>query len=185
MTVLPTFTTGQVLTSSDANSMANSGLVYITSGALSSTATNFVGCFSSTYTNYRITLTGLGIANSASWLYMRYLVGTTPSATAYFGSHMGLNSVGGTSYPVWHSATQHYLMNTDSGTQSNGSFDIYNPQASARTGFMGQSTNQQATSFLQYQGGGTHDLSTQHDGLRFFADYTMNGTVTIHGYRKA
>jgi len=183
---IKTFTTGEVLTAADTNTyLANSGLVYITSGALSGSATNFVGCFTSAYTNYRIVLHGVGVNNPASWVYLRFLVGSTPTSTRYFGSHMGLNSLGGTSYPVWNNAPQTYLMNTDTGTQSNGSFDIYQPQLAKVTGLMGQSANQQTTNFLQYQGGGVQDSTTQFDGFRIDADYAIAGTVTVFGYRKA
>ena len=79
---IKTFTTGELLTASDTNTyLANSGLVYITGGALSSTAVNFVGCFTSTYTDYRIVVDSLAW-NATGDLFYQFLTGTTPYTNA-------------------------------------------------------------------------------------------------------
>ena len=63
-----TFTSGQVLTAADTNTyLANSGLVYVTSGtigvAVSSVTVSSV--FSSTYDSYKIVISGMSTSASA------------------------------------------------------------------------------------------------------------------------
>ena len=54
---IKTFTTGEVLTASDTNTyLANSGLVYITSTAVSGSTVSVSNCFNSTYDWYKVVL---------------------------------------------------------------------------------------------------------------------------------
>ena len=64
------FSVSEVLTASDTNTyLANSGLVYVTSatvgtGVSSVTVSN---CFNSTYDNYRIVVSGIGLSGTSSF----------------------------------------------------------------------------------------------------------------------
>ena len=93
---IKTFTSGEVLTAADTNTyLANSGLVYITGGSLSGTATQFVGCFTSTFTNYRILLEQ-GTLSAAGDFCFQYLKGTTAqNANNYEYAYARLTSGGG------------------------------------------------------------------------------------------
>jgi hypothetical protein len=54
---IKTFTTGEVLTASDTNTyLANAGLVYITSTAVSGSTVTVSNCFDSTYDWYKVVL---------------------------------------------------------------------------------------------------------------------------------
>lgn len=167
--------------------VGNSGLVYITSGALSSTSTNFVGCFSSTYDSYRIVIRNAGTSASA-WILMQYLSGTTTvqSTANYYGGQMGITSAGGTSYPVWATASQHYLTFQSSGIDTNAVMDIHNPYLAKSKGHTIQSSEWSSPNYLQYSGGGNYDNYTVCTGFRLVGDgsTTLSGTVTIYGYRK-
>lgn len=63
---IKTFTDNISLPASDINTyLGNAGLVYITSGALSTATTNFQGCFTPTYKNYRVIIEGLSVSASS------------------------------------------------------------------------------------------------------------------------
>ena len=77
---VPDFSPGEVLT---AAAMDSIGLWKVASGTLSGTATNFVGCFTSDYTNYRIVVDGITF-NTTGDVYIQFLNNTTPNATANY-----------------------------------------------------------------------------------------------------
>ena len=189
MTVLPAFTTGQVFTSAAANDMANSGLVYVTSGPLSSTATNFVGCFSSTYTDYKI------VVDSISWnasgdLYYQMLSGTTPATAGdYYWAMRGIKATG-VAYDSSASAQGiGYLGTTNNGANNlvvgSCSWDIFGPQLAQRTLITGQGIGV-ATDFFGLSGMNSHNLTNAYTGIRLLTNSatTFTGNVSIYGYRK-
>jgi hypothetical protein len=185
-----TFSSGEVLTASDTNTyLANSGLVYITSGALSSTATNFVGCFSSTYDNYRIIISNFNPSVGAD-LYIRLLSGTTPTSTGDWGwAYTGISEMGVSTNSNATSNSRGYTgISNTFGTLALGSasMDCYSPNLAQRTTFTSN-----AVSYSGAFGGRLgivfYNNTPSYDGIRFLTDSaaTMNGTVTIYGYRKA
>ena len=182
---IKTFTTGEVLTAADTNTyLANSGLVYITSGTLSS-AVNFVGCFSSTYTNYRIVVNVDTHSGGAANVLAFPLVGSTPNTTAgnYFmvGQEQAYNSASLVTFAN-NGASAGWAVGRLSGDGASAIFytEIMNPYASVKTFFK--------TEYVDgsYSGrtGGLLSVTTSYDGIRFTGP-TMTGTVTIYGYRKA
>ena len=190
MTVLPAFTTGQVFTSAAANDMANSGLTYITSGALSSTGTNFAGCFTSTYDNYRIVMSSLALSADAD-IYWAGLVGTTPSTSAdYSFAQLGLRADNTALNAANSASTLGYTGFTATGgvggvVVGSVSIDIYGPKLTQRT-FMTVNAMGYSLGFYARQGMSHFNLTTSFNGIRFTAGAapTMTGTVTIFGYRK-
>jgi hypothetical protein len=186
---IKTFTTGEILTASDTNTyLANSGLVYITKGTLSSTTTDFVGCFSSTYDNYRIVIDSLN-PNSSSDLYWRMLTGSTPAATAdysWFTNGFLDSGVASTS----NAAGQ--TLGYTGYTQTVGSFvggtitmDVIGPNLNQRTFCHTQAIGYYGT--FGNRGGGSHyNVVAQYTGIRFLTATaaTITGNVTIYGYRK-
>ena len=92
---IQTFTAGQILTAADTNTyLANSGLVYVTSVAITGTPVTFVdvtSCFSSTYDNYRILYTAKG-NGTAAFHSLTFYNGGTPTATGYYINGISMTS---------------------------------------------------------------------------------------------
>ena len=186
---IKTFTTGEVLTASDTNTyLANSGLVYITGGALSGTATDFVGCFTSDYDNYRIEITTIN--TTVGWLSSRMLVGTTPQTFNYYMALSGRTSGGAVVGDSAAGANMAYMCYVyQAGGYAVCSYDIFTPQKPTNTFFLGQyaSLNSAAATYNFYSGGITAEGGTQHDGIRILhsGSVTLSGNVRIYGYRQA
>ena len=190
MAISSTFVTGQVFTAADANLMANSGLVYVTGGALSSTAVNFVGCITSEYRDYRI------VIDSISWdtagdLYYQMLSGSTPvTAGDYYWAMRGIKATG-VAYDSSASAQGlGYLGSTNNGANNlvvgSCSWDICGPQLAQRTLLTGQGIGV-ATDFFGLSGMNSHNLTNAYTGIRLLTNSvtTFTGNVSIYGYRKA
>ena len=188
MTVSPATTPGQILTSAYLNNNINSGLTYITGGALTTSATNFAGCFTSTYDNYRIVMSSLAFSSNDS-IFWRILTGTTPItavnyAYAYSGYTEGnvAKNEGGTSQDKAYMGVTATV--TGSATASL-SMDIYAPALAQRT-LATISALSIDSSYYHRTGMTSHNLQTAYDGIRFFTNgATLTGNVAIYGYRKA
>ena len=189
---IKTFTTGEVLTASDTNTyLANAGLVYIASGTLSSTATNFASVFSSTYRNYRVVISSIQMSNTG-YVYFQMLTGTTPNTSAEYAWAFAGYTAGGTAandnatgqavgFLGW---AQSGANNIPIGALS---FDIYAPNAAERTFLTVQATSFSGT-LTSRVGLSEHNLTTAYDGIRFLTNngaVTFGGNVTIYGYRQA
>jgi hypothetical protein len=188
---IKTFTTGEVLTAADTNTyLANSGLVYVTSGSLSTATTDFVGCFTSTYDNYRILITSPQV-NSAADIYFRLLDGTTPKTTNYYYGSVGYNTAGTALNTFAAGGAEVYTgwtcsaggAGTDIGMLS---ADITSPFVAKKTSFAGSYMAFQ-TAYKVGTFSATQTDSTAFSGLRIstLTAATLTGTVTIYGYRKA
>ena len=187
---IKTFTDNTTLPASDINSfLANSGLVYITSGALSLTTTNFVGCFTSTYNNYRIVLDNGG-GSAAGDIYFRMLNGSTPFVLGnYYWAGTGFTSAGAAANTSGAGITYGYFGATFSlgGTSTtNVIFDIYSPLPAVRTQYTGQGVSTVGAGYNNRNVGGSLDNITSYDGIQFasITGINMSGNVTIYGYRK-
>ena len=187
-----TFTT-EVLTSADTNTyLTNAGLVYVTGGALSSTATNFAGCFTATYENYRIVFSKINIG--AGFLQFQMLNSTTAFTSLLYHSALvnGNSSAGAPGIDRGTSIATGYLgynfQNTTDGSMS-ASFDFENPFGTGRTFFNGiSSVYYSVTPFFQiYGGGGGVNSTNSFDGIRISnsGGGTIAGNVQIYGYRQA
>jgi len=177
---------------SGGTAVGNSGLVYVTSGALSSTATNFAGCFTTTYENYRIVFSKVNVG--AGWLQFQMLNSTTAFASSlYHSAFVSNNSSSGSPASDRGTAiTVGYLgynfQSTTDGSMS-ASFDFMNPFGTGRTFFNGQASSYYSvTPFFQVlNGGGGVDSTNSFDGIRISSSGggTLIGNVAIYGYRKA
>ena len=191
---IKTFSVGEVLTASDTNTfLTNAGLVYITSGALSNTLTNFANCFTSTYTNYQIVLDEIGLSGTGD-IFIRYLKasdGTADTSSVYWWAMRGLTSGGASAdsssgAAVTYGYTGHV---TDVATLRLGSvvLQITDPFLTRRTYAHVQAASSLA-SYKQARSGMTaHNLDQSNSGIQFLTNsaVTMSGNVTIYGYRKA
>jgi hypothetical protein len=189
---IKTFSVGEVLTASDTNTyLANSGLVYVTSGTLSSTAKDFQGCFTSTFTNYRIVIDQVSFSGAAD-LYWRLLNGSTViNGANYSWAYAGYTSAAAADNSGAGGQTLAYTGLTNAVGVANVkiascTLDVMNPQVAQRTFAVGQAVSYM-TSYRTLNGSGQHDLATAYDGIQFLTNsaVTMTGNVTIYGYRKA
>jgi hypothetical protein len=187
------FTAGQILTASQMGTLqTNIGLTYITGGALSSTATNFAGCFSSSFENYRIEFSKIDIG--AGWLQFQMLNTTTPfTSSLYSAAFASVNSsTGSPSADRGTAITAGYLgfnfQSTANGSMS-ASYDFMNPFGTGRTFYNGSASVYYAvTPFFQLNnGGGGIDSTNSFDGIRISSSGggTLIGNVRIYGYRNS
>jgi len=180
-----TFTNEQ-LTASDTNTyLANSGLVYITSATIGSAVTQVTvsNCFSSTYDNYKIIISG---GTSSAGGDLKLTLGST--ATGYYyaliyntyntpANVIGIGAQNATSIPLAGVAT------TNSLTMD---CDVYMPYATTRSHFRNpyMSTN---------VAGASGNLTGFLDNATSYTAFTVTitggtmtgGTITVYGYRKA
>jgi hypothetical protein len=186
---IKTFSDGNSLPASDINTyLTNSGLVYITSQTLSSTATNIVGCFSATYDTYLVLGQSMGASASPDLIGYRMLSGTTALTAGQYYTAIGGNSSAGAANTITVSSNVGFTGRTMStgADQSSFSFTFDNPFKTKRTYAFGTSTSNGAA-YYGWAGSSNVDNSNSYDGLQIISNsgYTISGTVTIYGYRKA
>lgn len=191
MTVLPAFTTGQVLTSTSANLMANSGLTYIGGGSFSGTTNNVPTIFSAAYDSYRIVLNNMTIG-AAGYFAFRMLIGTSSLGTAtYYSAARGFDSNGVARDLSAAGASVGYMQVSFSAAATNAGsvlMDIVNPFATKVTFFTMQSSNFANGAYTSYNGAVAIDNATSYDGLQFLQNAgatTVGATYRVYGYRQA
>jgi hypothetical protein len=186
---IKTFTTAEVLTAADTNTyLANSGLVYITEVALSTTALD--GIFTSTYDNYRIVVNQIKTAGAGA--LVRYNFRDTSNATVnasnYYTAGNRFDSAG-TNYDFGTQAVAYAdtgINATTGGDWASFAMDIYGPRLSTNTStslcgvgaINGPSIVTTANGYNAVQA---------HAGIIFSlsAGAISTGRVFVYGYRKA
>jgi hypothetical protein len=181
-------TTGQVLTvaggvPSWATPAAGGGLTLIGTTTFTSVASQIIGGFSSTYTNYRLVmnLTASGSLN----LQGRFSASGTPNTTAnYSYAVLGLNSFG-TVGNLNATSASYFEFCQMRATDENLSCDIFTPQLSTvntevvwqKMGF----NNAYAPQY--YTGGAFLDTLSSYNEIQLLASTgTISGTVRVYGY---
>ena len=180
---IKTFTTGEVLTAADTNTyLANSGLVLVKSQTIGTgvASVTISDAFSTTYDNYRITITKVQASASVSMC-----LNFSTSAVSYFGIE---------TYTLYSAATitvannnndsKQFLGLTDSGAASyHSSFDVYSPFLTSTTALTGQYYGRGYIGYF----GGSHEVSASHTSFKLFNESgtLTGGTVTVFGYRKS
>jgi hypothetical protein len=185
---VPNFVPGEVLT---AAAMDSIGLWRVASGPLSTAGTNFVGCFTSNYTNYRIVVDSPQTSANAD-IYVQMLSGSTAQSTGgnYTWAMAGLDSTAVNANSA--ASSQNFAFTGFTSISAANiiigafSFDIYGPQLAQRTFMTFTSTAYSGTAWIGRNGMAQHNLTTAYDGIRFLTNSaaTMGGNVTIYGYRK-
>jgi hypothetical protein len=165
-----------------------SGLDLITTGTLSTASTNFAGCFTSAYRNYKIVLDSVTFSNTSN-LWVRLLVSTTPNTTSNY-AYAGLGWTVGGAAANYANTVSYFLVgqgqtNNFSNSYNNTVLEVITPQEAIRTSVLAI-TNANETGYVFRTGGGTFDLTTQFDGIQFLSGsaVTLGGNVSIYGYRK-
>jgi len=183
---IKTFTTGEVLTSSDTNTyLANSGMTYI--GAYTaSAATLFIdGCFTSTYSNYFITFQSTAVTTTGSFMFKLRASGTASSTGYYYGGFQYFTTVAAT-------AAQGSNDNAITYSAASGTSYIYstiqlsNPKVAQPTPIFIDSNSY----FSNYAGSsirGHHNENIAYDGFQITSNTgaTITGTLRVYGVRQA
>jgi hypothetical protein len=184
---IKTFTTGEVLTASDTNTyLANAGLVYITSTAVSGSTVTVSNCFNSTYDWYKVVLFVTGTV-SGSDINIRMRTTSDDSSAVYSFSRIYAYSQ--TSSPTNQALelqTSGYV-GTQENRGGNTQIDIYGPNAAQFTSIQSQNTGNKNAQPYAFQNltGLTVSTTTQYTGFSLIAGQTMTGSLVVYGYRKA
>ena len=182
---IKTFTTGEVLTASDTNTyLANSGLVYIASGTVTSGSSylEILNCFSATYDNYRIVMSGFQASGNQG---MVYYLGTNASTGVYYGSLYYDQYTGGATATVRQNGGNYAYVGLSEAAVTNGSytFDVTNPFLSTYSNSHG---TYNARNFSGWHGALVNN-TTSYTGIRIFSDAGTTltaGKVRVYGYRQ-
>lgn len=183
----PSFTSGDILTAADMNAV---GLWKIGSGTLAGATTNFQGCFTSTYRNYRIVI-DQGGSSGTSDFYMRFLQGaseTTGATANNYWAYTGILSNSANNPSTAQANIAQYLGVTITGGTTAGAsimIDLYNPQTANKTHATVQALNLVPGAYSARSGGFSFDTNAVFDGfaIKSLTAVTLTGNVTIYGYR--
>jgi len=169
---------GSAVTSSLDYQVANQGLVLVKSQTVGSgvSSVTVTGAFSSTFANYRVTVTGVSHSVASGDLYVS--LGT---ATGWYGS---MNYDNYTGVPVGVVRSNNYsrqaIVTADNTPTNNISFDIMNPYQAVHTVVHGQGYSGRG---FYNDFGAIHSLSTSYSNLVIEASGTMSGgTIRVYGY---
>ena len=185
-----TFTAGEVLTAADTNTyLANSGLVYITEAAFSTTALD--GIFTSTYDNYRIVVNDVYIMGVAGLVQFNYrdTANATVSVANYQSAALRFDT-SGTSFNFGNTAQAQADtgVNVNTGVGDSGCFvmDVYGPRL-ARPTSSTLSGDGVITGVTMVQSSQRYTANTAMAGIVFktSSGTIASGRVFVYGYRKA
>ena len=186
-----TFTTGEVLTASDTNTyLNNGGLVYITSATASAqNRLNIPSCFSSTYDNYRVIVSGLTTSSGDNQIIRFSIAGTDTVGTSYTTQRIETNSSASSSISYTSSPNiSPSFCTATANSRLSYSMDIYSPNLSAITAITGQANRIDSGSnmYLVSFAGAQLTTNAQFDGLTIAGGAgNISCVVTVYGYRKA
>lgn len=183
-----TFTTGEVLSAADTNTyLANSGLVYVAQTTVGTgvSAIDILGCFTSTYDNYVVSVSNVGInVNGTAW-YCTLLNGTSPSTSQFFGNtfYVAVSAGGALTNANYVNQANAEVGSGTSNAKNGFTFEINQPNLATKT-----YTNFNSCDDNYYRFGVAQQASsTQWTGLRLSAGGATHtgGIVTVYGRRKA
>jgi hypothetical protein len=177
----PTFVNGDPLGSSDLNAV---GLWLVKTQAVGSGAATIdvTGCFDSTYQNYRVSYTG-GVGSANLNLNLQFLIGTTPTASNYFGGRGYFNVGGGTWQVGVDNGTTSFTAGSASTVFALVAIDVQLPNVNGPT-FANGPYNRLDNGLVGH--GWTHQTSTsQFTGFRLTTSTgtVSGGTIRVYGYR--
>ncbi len=184
MATPPQFTAGAILTAAQMNAV---GMWEVSSGTLSLTTspTQVTGVFvNADFPNYRLFVRTTAASGASGSIQMKFLAGTTPASTNYYGGGIGASAGSDTTIYFKRSGNATSLsigINTTAARRITG-MDIIAPNAAVETmysGFHTETNNADAFTF-----GGCHLTATAYDGFELF---TSAGAQTVeyslYGYR--
>jgi hypothetical protein len=182
--VLPTI--GGLAPSAPTTIANSAGTATFAANTVTFTTVNSVslnGCFTSSYSNYRIVLRITAATANANVNMRLRAAGTDTSAGYYYGSN----------YADFGSATGGFESGSNQNeyrftfaltTVTSGVMDIFSPQLAAVTTIHHYGLNA-GTAGNSRSGGGISNNSTVFDGFTLLpSSGTLSGTVSVYGYRK-
>jgi len=167
------------------------GLEFITEATTTNTTSTFniYGCFSSTYENYRIVMTGVttAVANSVYW---KGITGVTVnSSVAYSYTNVGLSTRGAAISASAFDQTSAYLgFDCYLNDGNSGAFDIYRPYIATRTFTYGNTSglNSGYNGFNMRNCSTSMDSAVSFDGIQLLTNGSnLTAKVRIYGYRQS
>ena len=185
---LRTFTSGEVLTAADTNAyLASAGLVYVaqvTPGSAVS-STDILGCFTSAYDNYVVSVSNVtGSAGGSAW-YMYLLDGTTPSASQFFGNtfYVVISAGGGLTNANYVNSAYAEVGSCSSTALNAFTFEVNMPNLAAKTY---TNFNSCDDNYIRF-GAAQQASTTQWTGVRVgpSAGTMTGGIITVYGRQKA
>jgi hypothetical protein len=178
---IKTFTTGEVLTAADTNTyLANSGLVYVTSATAGSAVSTLTvsNCFSATYDNYRIVISGGTASASGNNMNFQFsgITGSDYQTAGFFMTY------GTPTVSAFASAQITTWLIGFFGLNNTGvTMDVISPFASK---WKGMSTASPLTYNYSFTGQCSSTTSATGFTLTPAAGTFTGQTVTVYGYRK-
>jgi hypothetical protein len=183
---VPDFSPGEVLT---AAAMDSIGLWRVASGTLSGVTTQFVGCFSSDYTNYCIKIDNMNNGSATTRnIAMKFLVGSTPTSANYITNQViqfGPSVIAGSGTSG--SAMDLFGMSSNVNGAGSAEIQVFSPNVTVNTFAFSQSYTYQSnvTAFVHRNASHTHSGATAFNGFEISGvTDALSGNVTIYGYRK-
>lgn len=169
------------------STVAGTGVAVTSLGSVTltgATAANINGCFTGTYTNYRIIIDIPTMAAAAAPMMVLRSSGTDDTA-AHYDSQEGKainttasasQSLAGTSWPITASSalTNHEVI-----------IDLFRPAASSPTTgivFAIATSNPMTSTAAVHQLGISHRSATAYDGFSITSAQAMTGTISVYGY---
>jgi hypothetical protein len=170
-----------------ADSTAATGLAWKQAGLTLVTSTAFSGatsvavdnCFTSTYANYLIEIVTTSGSGGAAEIQMRFRTsGTANSSSTYYNSGAAYTYAAGADTAAQNPGNYAFALRT-AGSEWCGKLDIFNPQATQKTWWLGQYADTAQNGYR----GGYFNNSTSFDGIQFFNSGGTNiaGTIRIYG----
>jgi hypothetical protein len=190
---LPIGTTGQLLTADTTVSPykvkwatptpSTSGMTFISKTAMSSTASQVVSPFSTTYDNYFVIVTLNGLSGNGGTTKFQFRNSGTTRTTGYYAANMALGYNGtATNYNVNNGSTIELC--SGAGDPGNGGQFVFwvsnvnndGPPSLNGLGMQG---------LFSYRYGGTRNVVETNDGFVLTSSSSMNGSVTVYGVQKS
>ena len=171
---------GQILTSAYVNNNINSGLTYISATTIGSAVSTVIvsSCFSTTYDNYRIVISG---ANFSTLCGVKIGMNSSTGST-YSTANMNMVYSSTTITGEAANNTTTFSIATGQGPTSI-SFDLINPFATASTQYFAQSAGD---TYVSWRSGRDSALISNTGFTMSMTGGTVTGgTITVFGYRKA
>lgn len=180
MAVTANLAAGQVLNASTVNTyMINSGLVYVTSTTVGSgvSSVTISNCFSSTYDNYRIEISG--VASTSGYSMYMSLNNRTGTTYANGGRYM---SLGGASADASSAGEAGFWLGV-MGTNFSACLDLFRPNSAGGCNVAWSSSS---STYGNY-GNGYNSVASASTSLTMYPAFgtLTGGTITVYGYRKA
>jgi hypothetical protein len=183
---VPDFSPGEILT---AAAMDRIGLYHITT--VTPTAATIIavdGCFTSSFTNYRIMISPVG-ATLQTDIRIKLRASGTPSSVEYYMTNIfayggSISSSSENALSSWRGI----FTGANQGLYGTLSFDVYSPQVAASVSRYQMTSSGWDTNFVTNRSAtGFHAQTVSYDGFELLsttAGANITATISVYGYNK-